>query len=180
MSSDQPSSPKTTKPAEKAKKTTTAQRAGKFFIIGCILALTNYLLYTLLVLIVINNNDFLWLSSLISTSLTTILAYILHSRITWRERTPTKPGIINFFLWNALLALIVCPVLTWLFGFITPLYKFAFNICSAIHLPFSYEFVESTGIFVLVNIITMTLNYFFYDRLVFGKKENSPHEKSPK
>ena len=157
------------------KETTTPVRVGKFFIIGSSLAIFNYLLYIFLALVIIKNSGLLWLSSLISTSVTTILAYILHSRITWQERTPNKTGIINFFIWNALLALIICPGLTWLFGLITPLYDFAFNVCQAIHLPFEYSFVESTSIFILVNIVVMVLNYFFYDRLVFGKGK---HEKS--
>lgn len=158
---------------------TTAKRVGKFTIVGLSLALFNYLLYTFFALVIFKNNELLWLSSLISTSITTILAYILHSRITWRERTPTKTGIINFFIWNALLAIIICPFFTWLFGLLTPLYKFAYNLCLNLHIPFDYAFVESTSIFILVNIVVMILNFFFYDRLVFGKKGVS-HEKPSK
>ena len=41
-------------------------------------------------------------------------------------------------------------------------------ITSAVHLPFDYDFVESTGIYVLMTIVTMTLNYIFYEKVVFG------------
>ena len=138
---------------------TTVKRVSKFAIIGTILALFNYLLYTLLALVIFNNNDLLWLSSLISTSITTILAYILHSRITWQERTPTKIGVTNFFIWNALLAIVICPLLTWILSFITPLYEFAYNLCQNLHIPFSYEFVESTGVYVLMTVVIMVLNF---------------------
>lgn len=66
------------------------------------------------------------------------------------------------------MAIIISPFFTWLFQSITPLYKFAFDISSAINLPFDYNFVESTGVFVLTACVTMTLNYLFYDKLVFG------------
>ena len=157
---------------------TTTVRVSKFAIIGTILAIFNYLLYTFIALVIINDNSLLWLSSLISTAITVVLAYVLHSKITWKERTPTKVGVINFFIWNALLALAICPFLTWAFGLITPLYTFAYDICQNLHIPFDYNFVESTGIFILVNIVVMVLNFFFYDRLVFGKKsERNKNEK---
>ncbi len=157
---------------------TTKKRVSKFVVVGIILALSNYLFYTFLALIIIKNSELLWLSSLISTSVTTILAYFLHSKITWKERHPTKTGVINFFIWNALLAVVFSPFLTWFFGLFTPLYKFALQISEALHLPFNFDFVESTGIFILVNIVTMILNYFFYDRLVFGQKKNEKENKT--
>ena len=170
--------------SDQHRQPTTKKRVSKFVVVGITLALFNYLLYTFLALIIIKNSELLWLSSLISTSITVVLAYVLHSKITWKERQPTKTGILNFFIWNALLAVVFSPSLTWFFGFFTPLYKFALQISEALHLPFNFDFVESTGVFILVNIVTMILNYFFYDRLVFNQKkdekknakENKPHE----
>ncbi len=153
-------------------------RVSKFFFVGLTLAIFNYLLYTFFALVIINNSNLLWLSSLISTSVTTVLAYLLHSRITWQERRPTKTGVINFFVWNALLAVVISPFFTWFFGLFTPLYEFALQISESLHLPFNFDFVESTGIFILVNIVVMFLNYFFYDRLVFGQKANPKEDKN--
>ena len=147
----------------------TAIRAGKYFIIGIILTVFNFLIFTFLAQIIFNNNDLLWVDSIISYTLATFLAYFLHSKITWKERNPGKNGVVKFFAWNFLTALAISPFLTWLFGFITPIYQFAFNFSSAIHLPFEYDFIESTGIFCFTTIITMVLNYLFYDKLVFGK-----------
>ena len=146
------------------------KHVSRFIIIGIILTLFNYALYAIFARI-INNNDLLWLSSLVSTTITIILAYILHSRFTWKERNPGKLGIYKFLIWNVILAVAICPFLTWLFGLITPLYEFAFNITTAMHLPFDYDFVQSTGAFVLTTIVTMVINFLFYDKFVFEKKK---------
>ncbi|MDO4742207.1 MAG: glycosyltransferase [Candidatus Saccharibacteria bacterium] len=173
-------------------KTLLKNRTSKFIIIGTILALFNFLIYTFLAHIVFNNNDLLWLDSMISYVLATFLAYLLHSRVTWRERSPTKKGIFMFFLWNFLTALIISPLFTWLFGFLTPLYEFTHHLINFLPLSLEYDFVESTGIFVLTTLVTMILNYLFYDKLVFGSSQknhvtsaplmrsNPPLEKNPK
>ena len=159
-------------PTAKPPEVTTTKRIGKFFIVGIILAIFNFALYTIIARI-FNNNETLWLTSIIATTFTAILAYVLHSRITWRERAPSKTGVTNFILWNILLTIAITPFFTWFFGLAKFLYEFTYNISSAIYLPFDYAFVESTGIFILVNIVIMILNYLFYDRLVFGKPKST-------
>lgn len=150
----------------------TSKHATRYLFVGIAITLFNYGLYAILANLIIRNNDLLWLSTFISTVITTIVAYIAHSKITWKERNVTKHSIIRFFIWNALLAIAIGPWLTQLFSLFTPLYEFAYNICTAIHLPFSYEFVLTTGAFILTAIVTMILNFLFYDRFVFGKKPN--------
>lgn len=154
------------------------KRVGKYFIIGLTITAFNFVLYTIIARYIINNNDYLWLSTLISTLITTIVAYLLHSRITWKEKSPGRSGIYRFFIWNIFAALATGPFFTWLFSLITPLYEFAFSISTAIHLPFDYDFVESTGVFVLVGIVNMIINFLFYDRLVFQyEKEKTKNPK---
>ena len=157
----------------------TSKHASRYLIIGIAIAAFNYALFMLLSNVIINNNDFLWLFTLISTLITTVLAYILHSKITWKERPITKSAKYKFLIWNLLLAFAIGPILTQLFSLITPLYEFAFQIIEAIHLPFSYEFTLTTGTFILTAIITTLLNFFFYDKFVFGKaKEPKKQEES--
>lgn len=151
----------------------TAVRASKYTIIGILLTLINFVIYTIIAQIV-QNSDFLWLISMVSYALTAVIAYILHSRITWRERHPGKSGVCLFFLWNFISAFLISPVCTELFTHITPVYVFAFNISSALHLPFDYYFVESTGVFCFTCFVTMVLNYLCYDKLVFGKFKTKP------
>lgn len=149
--------------------TKTSKHASRYLVVGIFLALFNYGFYAILANFIINNNDFLWLSTFISTAATTILAYILHSKITWKERKITKAAIYKFFIWNIILTVAINPGLTQLFSLITPLYQFAFNLSQALNFPFTYEFVQSTGAFILTAIVTMILNFLFYDRFVFGK-----------
>ena len=151
----------------------TTIRVGKFAIIGIILSLFNFAIYTFIARIVFNSNELLWLDSIISYALATILAFILHSKITWKERPVTKYGIMMFFFWNGITAIAISPFFTWLFGYITPVYEAIFQLCNNLHLPFDYNFVESTGIFCFTTAVTMILNYLFYDKLVFGNTKST-------
>lgn len=144
----------------------------KYLVVGISLAIINFGLYTIIARVFVKDNNLLWLTSLIASCITTFIGYILHSTITWKERSPGKLGIIKFFIWNLGIALFAAPFLSWLFKMATWLYQFAFNISQAIHLPFDYDFVESTGVFVLSAIVTTTFNYLFYDKFVFGKKKS--------
>ena len=163
-----------TKPAKKAKRTS------KYVVIGIILTLFNFGVYTIIARFIINNNELLWLSNLIATFITAILAYILHSKITWKERNPGRSGVYKFFAWNLALAFAISPFLTWIFGLMTFIYDFAFNISSALHLPFDYNFIQSTGAFGFTALVTMFLNFFFYDKIVFGKAIESATPIQPK
>lgn len=145
------------------------QRVLKFIGGGVAATVVDYVVYTLFVMVVFGGNvGMAWLASIFSGIAATFAAFILHSKITWKERSPGKYGIIKFFAWNAFVIILVRPLLTKLFGLLIGLYQFAFMITSAVHLPFDYDFVESTGIYVLMTIVTMTLNYIFYEKVVFG------------
>jgi putative flippase GtrA len=153
------------------KSTKTTIRVGKFAIIGAILTVVNYLLYTFLSQVIIKDNNLLPLASFISTFFITFLAYFLHSKITWKERHPNRASIVKFFIWNFLLAIIICPFLTWLFSNMKLFYELAFNISNTINLQFEYDFIESTGAFCFTTAVTMVLNYLFYDKFVFGSQD---------
>ena len=154
-------------------------RGIKFVIVGLILTITQYLFYLFFALVIFNNNDILWLSSGISYIIATILAFILHSRITWKERPPKKGGILMFFVWNIITALLIAPFLTWLFKLATPTYNFLYSLTFKMGLDLTYEFVESTTVFILVIFITLTLNYIFYDKLVFGDEKKAKKVSAP-
>ena len=159
------------------KSKTKSKKAAIYFIIGIIITIFNFSLYTLIARLFIKDNNLLWLSSLIANPIAIILAFILHSRITWKERSPGKLGIYKFIAWNILTSIAIGPFLTWFFSIITPLYEFAHNITTALHLPFDFDFVQSTGVFVLTAIATMILNYIFYDKFVFGDNKEKEEEK---
>lgn len=142
----------------------------KFVGVGVTVTLADFLIYSLMVMVVFaKNTDMVGVASVVSGVLATVLAYIMHSRITWKTRDPGKYGVIKFFVWNALMVMFMRPFLTWMFGLLTGLYEFAHMI-----LPFfSFEFVESTGIYVLMTAVVMVLNYIFYDKLVFSGSSSS-------
>lgn len=161
---------------ETHKDVKTSKHALRYLIVGILVTLFNYSLFAILSNLIIKNNDLIWLSNFIATAVTTIVAYFAHSKITWKERTVTKHSIIRFFIWNAILTVAIAPGFTQLFSLFTPLYEFAYGITNAIHLPFTYEFVLTTGAFALNSIVIMILNFLFYDKFVFGKKKVT-HEK---
>lgn len=147
----------------------------KFIGVGLAAATVDYGVYELCLLVLFgNNNDFIVASQLISLVVATFVAFILHSNITWKGRDPGKYGIIKFFIWNFVVLLLMRSFLSWFFALLTGLYEFGYMITSGINLPFSYEFVQSTAIFVLMNIVTMIVNYFFYDNFIFGKTKEKP------
>ena len=151
----------------------TSRHAIRYLVVGIAVTIFNYAFFAILSNLIIKNNDLIWLSNFIATAITTIVAYFAHSKITWKERKVTKHSIIRFFIWNAMLTVAIAPGFTQLFSLLTPLYEFAYNITSAIHLPFSYEFILTTGAFVLNSIVIMILNFLFYDKFVFGKKKGT-------
>lgn len=171
------------KPTEKSsekpepKDVKTSKHAMRYLIIGIVITVFNYVVYTVLSNVIINNNNFLWLSTLISTTITTLVAYLLHSKITWKERPITKTAKYKFFIWNFAGAFVIGPLLTQLFSLFTPIYDFAYQLIEALHIPFTYEFTLTTGVFVLTSAVYMLLNFFFYDKFVFGKSKKQEEDK---
>ena len=168
------------KPSANVKSSTktvkTSRRATRYVFVGIGITIFNYILFAVLSNLIIKNNELLWLSNLIATAITTIVAYIAHSKITWRERQVNKSAIYRFFIWNIILTVAIAPAFTQLFSLLAPLYELAYNICTSIHLPFSYEFILTTGSFAFTSLVIMVLNFLFYDRFVFGKNNPSPHK----
>ncbi len=152
----------------------------KFIGVGLTVTLIDYLVYSFTMMVIFQGNtDLVWLDSITSGIAGTIAAYVLHSNITWRGRDPGKYGILKFFAWNALLVAVIRPGLTFIFGILDGLYEFAFMLTDGVGLPFTFEFVESTGIYILMTAVIMVLNFLFYDRVVFGtvnKKDDNNKE----
>lgn len=147
------------------------KRVFKFIGVGLTVTVIEYTIYTLLMMVLFGGNtEMAPLATALSGAVAMIVAFLMHSKITWRERDPGKLGIIKFFAWNILLVALIRPGLAAFFELPVGLYQFAYMITSAIHLPFSYDFVESTGIYVLVTAISMVLNFICYEKVVFGTR----------
>ena len=157
--------------ANSSVKNTTGKKAGKYFVCGMANTLIAYVIYEGLALTVFRGG-MLPAAAFVSGAVGICTGYFLHSRFTWKGRKIGKFTIANFLVWNIFMGVAVKPVLTKLFQLkvFGGLYLLAFNICQFLHIPFSMEFVETTGNFVLTTAIIMVINYLVYDRLVFGKK----------
>ncbi len=147
------------------------KQAGKYFIFGVANTAINYAIFEALALTVFSSENQLWLATLISGVVGIFTGYYLHSHFTWRERSVGKTELVKFFIWNVAMAIIIKPVITLIVEMPKFLYRLAFDICQAIHIPFTYEFVETTGVFVLMTAVVMLINFLVYDRFVFGKKK---------
>lgn len=151
-----------------------ASRILKFAGVGFLAAVIDYAVYEVCVLTIFSELSFKQpLSIMVAGAVSTIVAFFLHSNITWKERDPGKFGIFKFFLWNILIIEILRPQLTVLFDleFFHNFYQFVYMIVGWVPLFSSYVFVSSTTSYVLITIITMTLNFIFYEKFVFGSKK---------
>ncbi len=155
-------------------------RVLKFVGVGLTAAIVDYVVYELCLIFLFGNDvNLVPVAQVISLLFSTLTAFLLHKNITWRDRDPGKYGIIKFFIWNLVIMLSLRAFLSWLFGLLTGLYEFVFFIFGSINIPFSIEFIQSTGIFAMMNIVTMVINFFFYNNFIFGKgKESSTKKKS--
>ena len=144
----------------------TKEKVTRFFFVGVGVTLFDYI-----ACMIFSTFLPLTIASICGGILATFVSYFSHKNITWKQREMTTWSIAKFFMWNALTMIAIRPLVIAGFGLLTWLYQFAFSICGLIHLPFSYEFVENTGIYVLAAIITMIINYLFYDKVVFGEKK---------
>ncbi|MBR5389217.1 GtrA family protein [Candidatus Saccharibacteria bacterium] len=147
------------------------KQKGKYLIFGLLNTGINYGIYEALALLVFRAEDQLWIATLISGAISIFVGYFLHSRFTWKGREVGKKQLGKFFIWNVVMNVAIRPLLTLFFGLFGFLYQFAFNICQEISINFSYEFVATTGNYVLMTAVVMVINFLVYDRFVFGESK---------
>ena len=152
------------------------KQKGKYFVFGLLNTGINYGIYEALALLVFTGENQLWIATLISGAISILVGYFLHSRSTWRDREVGKKQLGKFFIWNVVMNVAIRPLLTMFFGLFGFLYKFAFDICQSIGIGFSYEFVETTGNYVLMTAVVMVINFLVYDKFVFGTKREKKND----
>ena len=139
----------------------------KYALVGISVSVFDFIVYSIVAGFFLS--DVLWIATAISGVSAACLAYILHSNITWKTRDPGKYGVIKFFAWNSFTMLIVRPFLALILDKPTWLYRFVLNICKWLRLPFDYNFVKNTGVWVMSALVVMVLNFLVYDKFVFGE-----------
>ena len=147
----------------------TTKRVGNFVWVGIVLTLIDYAVCELLVLVVFRDAAATSIATVLSGIVSTVAAFFMHSRITWRDRKMNTAAVVKFFLWNVAVMMVLRPFLVWVFGLMGWLYEFCYGLVA--WMGISHDFVASTLAYGLVTVITLTLNYLFYDRFVFGEKK---------
>ena len=71
------------------------------------------------------------------------------------------------------MAVALKPFTAWVVGTWTGLFQFALMVSEWLRLPFDYGTIEYLGVYGIATLVIMILNYFFYDRLVFGSKKKT-------
>lgn len=155
-------------------------KTARYLISGISASVTNFVIYEVLVIVVFHDVSLAWLATGIASLCATVVAFILHSRLTWRDRDPGKYGPLKFLLWNIFMSVAVGPLLAFGFEKLTGLYEWAYGICQWLHLPFSYDLVVSLGIYGLSAVVTMTMNFFIYERIIFREKKEEGEDKKVK
>lgn len=139
-----------------------------FLAVGIGNTLFDFGIYSVLALTVFQNS--IAAAGLVSGTLSLVVAFIAHKLITWRGRQLDKSTPLKFLVFTGFGMWVLRPILLALFVMLPWIYGFAHGISTALRLPFSYDFVVSTGAFGFMIIIVLMYNYFVYDRYVFTQK----------
>lgn len=142
------------------------KRVIPFVSVGVGLTLLDYAIYESLVLTFLKDGNFA-IASAISGAIAMIVGFVLHSKITWKDRAVSKFNIVKFFAWNIAVSMALRPFLIQLVNSLAPINNFWYGVLQWSGL--SYNSIVSTWVYGVVAVITMTLNFIFYDRFVFGK-----------
>ena len=153
-------------------------RVFKYIGVGVTATVIDFGVYTLFMIIFGEREEFRPIAQMIAGVVSTISAYFMHSRITWKMRDPGRKGVAMFFVWNALTVLVIRNFLFGVLDGLVGLWQFAYMLLG--WTGFSYDFVESTAIYILVIVITMVLNYLVYDKLVFSSDKGAESERNEK
>lgn len=146
------------------------QQAIRFVAVGLFTTTVDYIIYELcLVFLLGGNAELASFASMMSGTISTFVAFFMHKNVTWKAKQVRRANILRFFGWNAILVLLVRPNLIEMLGCLDFIYQLAFNICQFIHLNFSWDFVKSTGIYAIMTVIIMVVNFMVYDKFVFGE-----------
>lgn len=149
-----------------------------FFFVGLFNTFIDFVIYTLVTLIF---NVPVTFATVISGTISSISTFFTHGKITWQSQNLNKSSFIRFAIWCLIMVTMIRPFVAFVAEQLTPLYQFAFALSSFLHLPFSYNFVKNTGIFVIIAAVVMILNFAIYEKVVFKQKvKSSPLPKSEK
>lgn len=148
-----------------------------FLGVGMFNTLADFVFYSLLMLTVFRDGN-IALAGIVSGTFALLCAFATHSLITWRGRHVGLGTMVRFVLFTGFGMWVLRPILLSLFANLTGLYRWVYGVSETLGLPFSYEFIASTGAFGFMVVIVLIYNYLTYDRFVFSKT-NTPIRTEP-
>lgn len=154
------------------------KRPALFLVVGLLNTSIDYLFYTFLTQFIFTGGQSLALVGILSGTVALIMAFATHSLITWKGRTIDRTTLVKFILFTGFGMWVIRPILLVLFSNLQGLYQWAHSTSQALHLPFSYGFIASTGAFGFMVIALLIYNYLTYDRFVFNAIINDTGRKN--
>lgn len=146
-----------------------------FLGVGTLNTLCDFICYSILMYIIPQSAFKITLVAIISGTVALGVAYLTHSRVTWRERDKDKKSAMKFFIATGGGLWVLRPLLLNILLAIEGFYAFLYTVSHPI-LPFlDFEFVKNTSAFIIMTVIILFYNFIVYDKIVF--KEESNHDK---
>jgi putative flippase GtrA len=146
----------------------THKRVGIFALVGVANTIFDYILFMIFANFLSNE-----IASICSATFAMVVSFFLHKKFTWGDRETSRASIAQFLIVTAFVMWGVRTVVIWGLtaastGFMEPLYQFAHWVLRFL----SYDFVVKTGIFGIATLVTLTLNYFLYNKIIFRREKH--------
>ncbi|MCL2094563.1 GtrA family protein [Candidatus Saccharibacteria bacterium] len=112
------------------------------------------------------------LAGVISATVMMVVSFFLHKNLTWRDRGADNKVMWQFLLGTAVTMWAVRPVLMWCFEMmLDPLVVSFMARAESLEAIIGTAVVLSTLIFGFSTVVTLVLNYIFYNKIVFNPKK---------
>ena len=138
-----------------------------FIAVGIFNTLADFLVFTLITQTILKQN--IALAGFLSGTIALLMAYVTHSKVTWRERSMSRISIIKFFAVTGFGMWAIRPILLLIFSRMVMVFDFSHKILSSFGLPLSYSFIANSISFCLMVFVVLIYNYLSYDRFVFNE-----------
>jgi putative flippase GtrA len=159
--------------SEAGNSTQKSKRPLVFLAVGIGNTLLDFAFYILLTQVFLRGEENIALAGIISGTFALICAFLTHGLITWRGKEVSHRTAFKFFVFTGFGMWVIRPLLLALFIKLGGLYDWAHSVSQSLSLPFSREFIASTGAFGFMVIIVLIYNYVVYNRFVFNKPKTT-------
>lgn len=147
-----------------------------FLGVGILNTFLDFVFYSLLTYLFFGDKSSIWIAGIISGTVALFVAFLTHSKITWKYRTINLATMIRFLIATGFGMWVIRPILLVIFIRVDFIYDRAYDIAQWLHIPVSYGFVANTGAFALMTAVVLVYNFIVYDKFVFTKGRGASNE----